>query len=59
MPFEAQNFGVNTTTRGVRDLVENCCTLPCPGRIQAGFPDRGVAVAKELFDLMEDTEKIS
>ncbi len=59
MPFEAQNFGVNTTTRGVRDLAREI-VVRCHARaaIQAGFPDRGVAVAKELFDLTgRDTEK--
>ena len=59
MPFEAQTFGVNTTTRGVRDLAREI-VVRCHARaaLQAGFPDRGVAVAKELFDLTgRDTEK--
>jgi len=59
MPFKAQTFGVNTTTREVRDLAREI-VMRCHARAatQAGLPDRGVAVAKELFDLIgKDTEK--
>jgi len=58
MPFEAQTFGENKTSREVRDLAREI-VVRCHARaaIQAGFPDRGVAVAKELFDLIgRDTE---
>ena len=59
IPFNAQTFGGNTTTREVSDLAREI-VVRCHARaaIQAGFPDRGVAVAKELFDLIGvDTEK--
>ena len=59
IPFHAQTFGGNTTTREVSDLAREI-VVRCHARaaIQAGFPDRGVAVAKELFDLIGvDSEK--
>jgi len=59
MPFKSQTFGVNTTTREIRNLAREI-VVRCHARaaIQAGFPDRGVAVAKELFDLISrDTDK--
>ena len=59
MPFKSQTFGVNTTTREIRNLAREI-VVRCHARaaIQAGFPDRGVAVAKELFDLIgRDTDK--
>ncbi len=59
MPFKSQTFGVNTTTREIRNLAREI-VVRCHARaaIQAGFPNRGVAVAKELFDLIgRDTDK--
>ena len=52
-PFDTQTFGSNTTTRGVNDLAREII-VRCHARaaIQAGFPDRGVAVAKELFEFI-------
>ena len=52
-PFDTQTFGSNTTTRGVNDLAQEI-VVRCHARaaIQAGFPDRGVAVAKELFEFL-------
>ena len=52
-PFDTQMFGSNTTTRGVNDLAREII-VRCHARaaIQAGFPDRGVAVAKELFEFI-------
>ena len=52
-PFNTQTFGSNTTTRGVNELAREI-VLRCHAcaALQAGFPDRGVAVAKELFEFI-------
>ena len=52
-PFNTQTFGSNTTTRGVNDLAhEIVVRCHACAALQAGFPDRGVAVAKELFEFI-------
>jgi hypothetical protein len=53
MPFKAQTFLDYTTTREVRDLAREI-VVRCHARaaIQAGLPDRGVAVAKELLEFI-------
>ena len=52
-PFNTQTFGSNTSTRGVNDLAREI-VVRCHARaaLQAGFPDRGVAVAKELLEFI-------
>lgn len=52
-PFNTQTFGSNTTTREVNDLArEIVVRCHACAALQAGFPDRGVAVAKELFEFI-------
>ena len=52
-PFNTQTFGNNSTTRGVNDLArEIVVRCHACAALQAGFPDRGVAVAKELFEFI-------
>ena len=52
-PFNTQTFGSNTTTRGVNELAhEIVVRCHACAALQAGFPDRGVAVAKELFEFI-------
>lgn len=52
-PFNTQTFGSNTTTRGVNDLArEIVVRCHACAALQAGFPDRGVDVAKELFEFI-------
>ncbi len=52
-PFDTQTFGSNTTTRGVNDLAREI-VVRCHARaaLQAGFPDRGVAIARELLEFI-------
>ncbi len=52
-PFNTQTFGNSSTTRGVNDLArEIVVRCHACAALQAGFPDRGVAVAKELFEFI-------
>ena len=58
-PFDTQTFGSNTTVRGVQDLAREI-VIRCHARaaVQAGLPDRGVTVARELFDYIpQNSEK--
>ena len=58
LPFDKQAFGINTTRREVGDLAREI-VVRCHARvaIQAEFPDRGIDVAKKLFDFITESGK--
>ena len=60
LPFDKQAFGINTTRREVGDLAREI-VVRCHARvaIQAECPDRGITVAKKLFDFIAESGKKS
>jgi hypothetical protein len=55
LPFNKQTFGINTTRREVGDLAREI-VVRCHARaaVQAGLPDRGIDIAKRLFDFIAE-----